>query len=124
MTNLNLNVQVFPFFDSVKNPLSENRTSDSFKNNGYDNMTLEISGTGSGTIVVQGCVNTLDANGNQKADADCSWVNLAALSASNLQKIESITEKGIYFIGVGGISRIRVNVTNISGTITIVGALK
>ena len=62
MANLNLNVQIRPFFDSVQTPLSEDKTCDGVWTNGYDTLTIEVSGNGSGTLVVQGCVNTMDAN--------------------------------------------------------------
>lgn len=122
MANLNLNVQIFPFFDSVKNPLDSSKTSDSFKNPGYDNLSLELSGTGSAVLAIEGCINTQDENGMALEDTDCSWSPLAILSAKNYSQAQSVSGNGIYFIGVSGISRIRVVASSVSGEVTVVGA--
>lgn len=122
MANLNLNIQVVPFFDSVKNPITSDDTSKGFWANGYDNLAVEVSGTGSGTIVVQGCINTVDASGKQLDDQDISWTDLSMLSATNYSQKATITENGIYYVGVSGISRVRVQATDVSGSLTIVGA--
>lgn len=122
MANFNLNSHVVPFFDSVKTPLTEAKASDSAWNNGYDNLSIEISGEGSATIVVQGCVNTVDANGQQLDDASVQWTDLGMISAKDYSSKTELTEKGIYFVGIVGISRIRVNATSVSGSVTIVGA--
>lgn len=122
MPNLNLNVKIFPFFDSVKTPLTSDGTSDSFGNNGYDNLTLEVSGAGSGVFAVQGCVNTLNADGNPLDDEDCAWTTLAVINANSYSKATSIGANGIYYVGVHGVSRVRVAATSVSGPKTIVGA--
>jgi len=122
MANFNLNVHVIPFFDSVKTPLTEDKNSDSVWNNGYDNLSLEISGEGSGTIVVQGCVNTINAKGEQLKDDEITWTNLSMISATDYSQKVSLTENGIYHAGILGISRIRINATGVSGNLTIVGA--
>lgn len=122
MANYNLNVQIVPFFNSVKTPLTETKVSDSVWNNGFDNLALEISGTGTGTFVVQGCINTVNAEGAQLEDADISWTNLYVLNATDYTQVNQITNKGIYHIGILGISRIRINATDVSGNVTVVGA--
>lgn len=121
MANFNLNVTTFPFFDSVKHPLAESGISKSYWNNGYDNLTFEISGEGSGNIVVEGCVNTVNENGEQLADDELTWVPLSMLNASDYTQNAILTKKGIYFVGVLGISRVRVNATNVTGNLTLVG---
>lgn len=123
MANFNLNSHIVPFFDSVKTPLTEAKASDSVWNNGYDNLSIEISGEGSATLVVQGCVNTVDANGQQLDDASVQWTDLGMISAKDYSSKTQLTEKGIYFVGIVGISRVRVNATSVSGSVTIVGAL-
>lgn len=122
MANFNLNVQIVPFFDSVKNPLTEDKASPSVWNNGFDNLALEISGEGSGTFVVQGCVNTVNEKGEQLDDENISWTDLYMLDATDYSHKTQITANGIYHVGILGISRIRVNATNVSGDMTIVGA--
>ena len=122
MANSNLNIQIVPFFDSVKNPLAADDTSKGYWVNGYDNLAVEVSGTGSGTIVVQGCVNTLNADDQQMEDQDINWTDLSMLSATNYSQKATITENGIYYVGVSGISRVRIQATGVSGTLTIVGA--
>lgn len=122
MANYNLNVHIIPFFDSVKNPLTEDKTSPSVWNNGYDNLTVEVSGDGAGTFVVQGCVNTVDQNGVQLADDDLVWTSLYTLDASTYEHKTQIISKGIYHVDIVGISRIRINATGVSGEISIVGA--
>lgn len=122
MANFNLNVHIVPFFDSVKNPLEEIGESKSVWNNGYDNVAIELSGEGSATLVVQGCVNTINDKDEQLSDEDCSWSNLSTLNAKNYSQVEQIVDKGIYYVGITGISRIRVKATSVSGKVTIVGA--
>ena len=122
MANFNLNTHIVPFFDSVKEPLTEAKASDSMWNNGYDNLSLEISGEGSATVVVQGCINTVDAKGQQLEDDQLQWTDLSMLDAKDYSQKTSLTEKGIYYVGIVGVSRIRVNATSVSGNVTIVGA--
>lgn len=122
MANFNLNVQIVPFFDSVKNPLDEDKASASVWNNGFDNLALEISGEGSGTFVVQGCINTVNAKGEQLDDEDITWTDLYTLSATDYSQKTQITTNGIYHVGILGISRIRINATDVSGNVTVVGA--
>lgn len=122
MANLNLNVQIRPFFDSVRTPLSEDKTCDGVWTNGYDTLTIEVSGTGSGTLVVQGCVNTMDANKIQLKDDQVSWTNLYVLDASTYEHKTAIISNGIYHVDIVGISRVRIAATSVSGELTIVGA--
>ena len=123
MANLNLNVQIFPFFDSVKNPITSAGTSTSFNNSGYDRLTLELSGLGSGKIEVQGCVNTLNANGEPMSDSDCTWTTTQILSISDYEMKNKAEANGIYQVTITGFSRIRVKATDVSGTgLTVVGA--
>lgn len=121
MVNLNLNVQTVPFFDSVKNPLTAAADSASFVNNGYDNLALEISGSGSGTFAVEGCVNTLNAQGGALEDSQISWTPLMLISAEDFKSHGTATTNGIYYVAVAGISKVRVCATNVSGNNTIVG---
>lgn len=122
MANFNLNTHIVPFFDSVKEPLTETKISDSVWNNGYDNLSLEISGEGTATIIVQGCVNTVDAKGQQLSDDKIQWTDLSMLSAKDYSQKPLLLENGIYYVGIIGISRIRINATDVSGNKTIVGA--
>jgi hypothetical protein len=123
MANSNLNIQIVPFFDSVKSPLASDGVSKGYWVNGYDNLAVEVSGTGSGTIVVQGCINTVNADGQQLEDQDISWTDLSMLSATNYSQKATITENGIYYVAISGVSRLRIEATGVSGTLTIVGAL-
>ena len=113
MANFNLNVHVVPFFDSVKEPLTEDKVSTSVWNNGFDNLALEISGEGSGTII---------AKGEQLDDEEITWTNLCMISATDYSSKVSLTDKGIYHAGILGVSRVRINATDVSGELTIVGA--
>lgn len=122
MANFNLNTHIVPFFDSVKEPLTEAKISDSVWNNGYDNLSLEISGDGTATVTVQGCVNTVDAEGQQLPDSELQWTDLSMLSAKDYSQKPVLSENGIYYVGIIGISRIRINATEVSGNKIIVGA--
>lgn len=122
MANSFLNLRTFPFFDSVKNPVKESKTSDSFYNAGYQLMTLEVSGTGTGTLKVQGCVNTMSPNGEQLDDDDCSWTDIKVSEYSSDEKAATISATGIYKVYVAGLSRIRIKAETVSGDgLTIVG---
>ena len=124
MVNSNLNVQIFPFFDSVKNPITTDQTSDSFHNNGYDRLTIEVSGSGSGKFEIQGCVNTQGADGQPLDDANCSWTSTKVLDITDYEMKDKIEATGIFQIVITGMSRVRVKATDVSGTgLTVVGAL-
>ena len=124
MPNSNLNVKFFPFFDSVKNPITTDGTSESCNNNGYDRLTLEVTGTGTGTISVEGCVNFLDAAGNEKQDSDCTFTAIQVLDLSDYEMKSSIASVGIYQVDIAGLSKIHIKAENVTGTgLTIVGAL-
>ncbi len=124
MANSNLNVQIFPFFDSVKNPITADAVSKSFHNNGYDRLTLEVSGSGSGTLTIEGCINTQNADGAPLDDSDCSWTSTKALDINDYEMKDTITSTGVYQIVITGLSRVRIKAESVSGTgLTIVGAL-
>lgn len=123
MANSNLNTKIIPFFDSVKNPLTEAAVSKSFFNLGFDNFALEISGSGTATLTIEGCINTVNAQGEQMDDDDCTWTPLSTLSAKDYAKSSAISNKGIYYVGISGLSRIRVNVTSVTGSVIIVGSV-
>lgn len=121
MTKSNLNVYTFPFFNSVKQPLTAPRISNSYWNNGFDTLSVEITGTKDITLTVQGCINTLDEDVRPKKDTECEWTDLAVISAADYSMTTEISGKGIYFVGITGCSRIRLNVTSVSGKATILG---
>lgn len=78
-------------------------------------LTVEVQGTGTFTLNIQGLVNTELVNS--------TYTNLAAITAKKLTKVENITEPGIYFIGVDGISEIKASLSNVSGNVTVFGRL-
>lgn len=78
-------------------------------------LTLEVQGTGSFTLNVQGLVNVELANP--------TYTNLAAIVAEKLSKTESITAPGIYYIGVDGIAQIKATLSSVSGSVTVFGRL-
>ena len=117
----NLNIKMFPFFDSVKNPAIPTGTSDSFKNNGYENLTIEVSGEGSAAFSVEGCMNIQKPDGSAMEDEECSWTSLAIFNGTDLSQLSEISEKGIYYVSIAGLSRVRVNVSSASGNVTILG---
>lgn len=127
MANTNLNVRLFPFFDSVEHPLTEAAISDSYWNSGYNKMVLEVSGEGTGVFKVEGCINTLGSDGHILDDNDCYWTELGAVATPSysIQNAQSaITDNGIYYIDITGLSRIRIVAESVEGNgVTIVGAL-
>lgn len=123
MPNTNLNIRIFPFFNSVKEPVTQDATSDAFFNSGYDTLSLELSGEGTGTLTVQGCINTEAADGSQLDDDDCSWTDLKAVRIDDDSADTSISAVGIYSIGITGLSRIRIKAESVSGNgLIVVGA--
>lgn len=124
MPSIRADKQVFPFFNSVKVPVTAAGTSDSFHNSGFDTLALEVSPSGSSSSVtiegyVEGCINIVAPDGTTLEDADCAWTQLALIDAT-LNK-QTTFEQGIYFVGINGMARVRVVVTSISGSATIVG---
>jgi hypothetical protein len=124
MVSQNVNVDLVPFFDSVKTPITVAGTSSKW-NMGHKDMTLQVSGTATSfTAVVEGTVNTIAANSASLTDAECAWFPISVVALQGLTTIANISSAGLYEVGIGGLSRVRVNVTNIAGgNLTIVGAL-
>ena len=119
MPSVRVDKQYFPFFDSVKVPVTAAGTSDSFYNVGYDTMILEVTGTAAG--YVEGCVNIVQPDGTTKTDAQCAWSKLALINFKNYDVTENFSGAGQYAIGINGMSRVRVGLTSVSGEATILG---
>ena len=99
--------------------------SQSYSNNCYGNMTLEISGDISSiSLKVQGCINVEDAEKNIIDDANLDWTNLAVIADKDFAVSEAITAKGIYNVGIIGLARIRIVIESLSGEATVIGVLE
>lgn len=120
MANIRADKEIHVFFDSVNTPLSAAAVSPSIGTNGFQVLTLEVTGADA-SLTVQGCLNVIGRDGLLKPDAECEWTNLAIINLSDYSVIEEITEKGVYAIGIGDTARYRVNVTSVSGSATIIG---
>lgn len=116
-------VKYFPFFGSVKNPVTAPGVSGACFNNGFDLLVLEVSGATTIEAVVEGCINNIDADGNQLDEADCVYTELTIMDIG-YNIVEKIEDNGIYYIGINGCSRVRVNATALTGSVKIVGALE
>ncbi len=121
MPSIRTDKQIFPFFDSVKTPVTEAGTSESFHNNGFATLILEVSDATSIKLTVEGCINILNTNGTTKTDEECAWTTLAAIDLSAYSVLDEISSNGIYAIGINGSARVRVVVSEISGSATITG---
>ena len=105
-------------FSSHNKPLTE--TSKSIKCYGMHKASLEIVDATTISITVEGCVNATNIEtGAQLTDEEITWTKLATISATSLEKVDTLTEDGIYYIDLSGIQRVRLNVTSITGTPTI-----
>lgn len=92
---------------------TEEAISNVFVNNNCGAVALQITGSyTSATVLVEGIVN-LNSN---------SWVSLGAIELSEFAPDSNgLTEKSIYQVGIEGIPRVRIHVTNVSGgDITVV----
>ena len=77
-----------------------------FINNQCDILSLQVSGTFSAvSLTVQGVTST----------SGSEWTNIAAVDLSNFDIKNPITAEGIYETGIEGISKVRVNVTSVTG---------
>ena len=121
MPSIRADKQIFPFFDSVKTPVTAAGTSESFHNNGFSTLNLEVSTSGSVSLYVEGCINILNADGTTKTDAQCEWTKLAIISLADYSVADTISAAGIYAVGINGTARVRAVVTSASGNTTIVG---
>ena len=111
-----VDLQIFSFFDSSKNPVTAAGESESFRNNGFGKMTLEISGDVSGIgLKMEGCVNILSADGQTLPDDEVLWTPLILENLSDGTQTTSVTAKGLYAADVSGIQRVRCNLITISG---------
>ena len=125
MINSGINVELCPFFDSVKTPITKTGVSPAKWNSGHKSMALQVSGTASSfTAVVEATINTIAANGASLDDAQCAWSPISVVAFNGLAASNNISSVGLYEVGIGGLSRVRVNVQSASGaSLTIVGAL-
>ena len=121
MTGGRVDKQIFQFFDSVKSPVTSAGTSDSFFNIGYSSMTLEVSGTGSIAGRVEACMNILNSDGTAKTDAQCTWTTLGILNLTSFAMGTSFSANGVYAFAIDGLARVRVVLTSVSGSATVVG---
>src|SRR5574344_87045 len=115
-------VKIFPFFDSVKNPVSTVGTSNACFNAGFDTLVLEVSDATTISAKVLGCVNQVNGDGVSLDDDDCAYSYLSIMDV-NYDFVDSITDNGIYYVAINGCSRIKVELTTITGAAHIVGAL-
>ena len=116
------NVRIIPFFNSVKEKVSKAGISGSVYNGGYSLLTLELAGDGSLSCTTEGAINTIDGNSTDLKEDEMAW-NAVLMFDSSFNKVDSITGAGIYYVVVKGISRIRLNISKISGSFQIVGSL-
>lgn len=116
------NVRIIPFFNSVKEKVSKVGISGSVYNGGYGLLTLEVVGDGSLSCTTEGTVNTIDGNSIGLKEDEMAW-NTVLMFDSSFNKVESITGAGIYYVVAKGMSRIRLNISEISGSFQIVGSL-
>lgn len=119
MASIRMDKQIFPFFDSVKTPITEAGTSESFHNNGFSLLTLEVSGDSVG--YVEGCINIIKPNGIAKTDEECEWEKLALINLKNFDVTEKFEEKGHYSIAINGMARVRVVLESVNADSVIVG---
>ena len=121
MPSIRTDKQIFPFFDSVKSPLTAAGTSESFHNSGFSTMILEIANATAISAKVEACVNILKPNGEAMTDNECEWTQLAVIGMSDYAVSDSISDNGIYAIGINGTARVRVVVESVSGSAVITG---
>jgi hypothetical protein len=116
------NVRIIPFFNSVKEKVSKAGISGSVYNGGYSLLTLELAGDGSLSCTTEGAINTIDGDSTDLKEDEMTW-NAVLMFDSSFNKVDSITGAGIYYVVVKGMSRIRLNISKISGSFQIVGSL-
>lgn len=121
MASIRVDKQIFPFFDSVKTPITAAGTSESFFNSGFSVINIEVATGGSASLTVEGCINILKPDGTAKTDAECDWTQLAVINLSDYSVSDTITAAGIYAVGINGTARVRVVAGSVSGETTIVG---
>ena len=119
MASIRVDKQIFPFFDSVKTPITTPGISQSFFNAGFSVLTIEVVGEVDGTV--EGCINIVRPDGTTRPDDECDWMSLALIDLKDYSVYETIPGEGHYCIGINGMARIRINLTSVSGESTIVG---
>lgn len=121
MAKASVDQRTYIFFDSLKNGVSQAGTSESIFNNNYSVLNLEISGTTAISGYMEGCVNTVDGDGNPLTDAQCAWSKLNTINATTFEAGTTITNNGIYTISLTGIRRYRFVISSITGSGKITG---
>ena len=122
MATSRVDYQIFPFADSVKTPIEESGATKSFHNHGYRSLTLEISGDVSSiNLKVEGCINIIDAAGNNLDDDQVYWIGIPLVDATTGGVVNTAEKKGIFRVDITGLLRVRVSVESISGAATVVG---
>ena len=119
MPSIRVDKAIFPFFDSVRTPVTAAGTSDAFHNAGYSTMILEVSDGVEGSV--EGCINIVNPDGSTKTDNECDWSSLALINMADYAVGDTFTEAGHYAVGINGMSRVRIVLTSVSGEATILG---
>ena len=78
-------------------------------------LTLEVQGSGTFSLTLQGLVN--------KKIANPSYSTLAAIDISDYSVPDAITKSGIYCFGVDGVNDIKAVISSISGSVTVFGRI-
>lgn len=100
----------FVFFSNV----SSTGDSNILKNLRGSELVINVNGTATYILSIQGLVNIEDNN----------WTALATINASDYSVANTITANGSYIIGIDGIAQIKVNISAISGgNVSVFGRL-
>lgn len=121
--NFNSPIPVKEFFNSRVTPLTAVPTTvDTWFNGGYDTFIVEVSGTGSISAKVMGCVNICDPDGKRLPAADRPFTALKVINLKSFDVTDTISSAGIYAVGVQGIANVKVDIISLSGSFTVVGS--
>lgn len=113
---------LFPFFKEGKHIISPTRPektsidekdSQTFNNQGFESLTLEVKGAASANVAVYAYVDS---------ESEPVWTKLSGRNLSDGMAISDISENGLYLYMIAGITHIKVSLDAAGTSETITGS--
>lgn len=120
MTNFNSFVPTKEFWNSREVPLTSVPTTDDITTNdkGWSVYVIEVTGASSINATVVGALKINDEN-NQRTTP--TYQPVALIDLATLKPVSAITGNGRFAAVVLGLAQFKINVTSLSGAVTICG---
>lgn len=123
MPSIRTDKAYFPFFKNKSTGSAFAEVGESvYRNPGYSNMVLEVSGEAVG--YVEGCVNISNFDGSEKNDSELSRGRICLINKEDFSLSDGFTKKGHYEVAINGMQKIRVVLESVGEKVIILGAME